>query len=47
MKASNKELKINYIAKAGFNKVVGKSEILMTNYEAKSENEKDLFDLLD
>jgi site-specific DNA-adenine methylase len=45
--AKAKGLKINYIAKAGFNKVVGKSEILMTNYEAESKNEKDLFDLLD
>jgi len=45
--ARAKGLKINYIAKAGFNKVVGKSEILMTNYDAESKNEKDLFDLLD
>ena len=44
--ARAKGLKINYIAKAGFNKVVGKSEILMTNYETE-EREKDLFDLLD
>ena len=42
-----KGLKINYIAKAGFNKVIGKSEILMTSYDAKDKSEKDLFDLID
>lgn len=44
--ARAKGLKINYIAKAGFNKVVGKSEILMTNYETEDKSEKDLFDSL-